>query len=573
MVELESIAGKALVAATTGTTAPSTEAARESAQLFLYDVTQTVRWHAAVAGVALAATPLVYQLSRIVAQRCRAELVSAAKDAVQREELFNGAEADGVLIDPADEGGITISYHTLSRSRQRHNKGDGVTSAAQSQHEIAHDTHHHHNNSSSNNHDSGNNSSVHYGGGSPAEYAEDGSEVSSARSATSTASATLAMRVGRRHSWAISSFAHQVLAAQRAPNVQFVRTCSRAAVCQYGVVVLRACVTSCVLSVAALSLTHGCCTVLDKCIPLTPSDTTYTSASNAVVGVGSLLRDFASAPLFDTAAGSGGAAAASHPQICSIYGLYSFSASAGGVWSRLVPPFGVLQTLDQRFLHYLQPVHWEWRRSLSGVRDAFSLTTSSPADARADAVWAALSPRGYFCATLLTRLPWRVLSGLRYGREKLANAVMRWWYDRAAAAASTAAAAAGAGAVSNNASGVSGHSSSSPTPPPQAPHKSPRHQQQQQQQRRGSESDSHNAAAKPKRHKKLIHSPLVVMATLFASDVAFAGLVFVATSLVSTGGGSGSGGLRPLVPNAAGARYNVYCWVEAASSVVSLVSW
>jgi hypothetical protein len=507
MVDFPSVVNRALEGATTGTTAPTTDGVREAARLFLYDVTHTVRWHAVAAGVALAATPLVFQLSRMAAQRYRAELVSAAKDAVQREELFNGAEADGVMIDPADEGGIVIAYNTLSRARRQHNRNTIDDRDA-----------YHSNN----------------GEGSSSSVAGESPSLWSTTSAT--AASTLAMRVGRRHSWVISSFAHHILAAQRAPNVQFVRTCSRAAVCQYSVFVLRACTANCVLCVAALSATHVCCAALDKVVPMTSGSGAAAAAAGSngesTFSVGSLLRSFVAAPLFDTAMPPS-------PSVSCTYGLCDFSVSARGVWSRLIPKVGALQTWYQRLFGFLQPMHAEWR---DGVGDVAS--SSSTADARADAVWAALTPRGFFCVMLLSRLPRRLLDGFSWGRGRVVNAVMRRWYDVTTAQITTSATA--------SASSSLPHPHTSPRPPPQP-------------------SKKGGKGTPPKEHKRLVHAPLVIAASVLASDVAFAGLVFLATSLVSKGGGgSAGGGPRPLVRSAAGARYNVYCWVEAVTSVVTL---
>ncbi|KPA76390.1 hypothetical protein ABB37_07730 [Leptomonas pyrrhocoris] len=510
MVELNSMAGKALVGIASGSPAPATDGAREAASLFLFDVTQSLRWHAVAAGVALAATPLVYQLSRIVAQRYRAELVSAAKDAVQREELFNGAEADGVLIDPADEGGITISYNTLSSARRQRRRADGdeggvAASAAQD------------------------------GDGS----SSGGSSGESATSRATAASSALAMRVGRRHSWAVSSFARQVLAVQRVPTVQFVRTCSRAAACQYCVVVLRVCMTSCVLCVASLSVTLACCTMLDKVIPMVRSSTTTSGLSAAMpiaeeggMCLRSMARSFFCAPLFHSALPPS-------PSVGCSYGLYDFSVSVSGVWSRLLPKLDVVQALYRRVFGRLQPLHAEWRDAdlFSRVPDAAAAAATTTAHARADAVWAALTPRGYFVVTLLPRLPWRVLGGLQWVSGKVSNAVLRRW----------------CGAVTTAAQ-----------PPPAPPKSSPPPRNRSAS--RNTLSSSSQRQQQPPKHKKLIHAPLAQAVTLVTSDVVFAGIVFAATLFVS----NDSGGPRALVHNAAGARYNVFCWVEAVSSLLNL---
>lgn len=499
MVNLDSVTGRALVAVSSGTTAPATAASREAARLFLSDVTQTLRWHAVVAGVALAATPIVYQLSRVVAQRYRAELVRAAKDAVQRDELFNGAEADGVMIDPADEGGITISYNTLSTARRRRSENGRKEEEEEA-------------------------------GGQEGLGNKSGTTTTTTTSGALSVSSMWALRVGRRHSWALASFAHAVLAAQRVPNVQFVRTCSRAAVWQYSAVVLRLCTTSCALCVASLAVTHACCTTMDLVVPLVGGST-----RNPAGGVTAALRDLVSSPLFD-------GSATVPPSVSSCYGLYDFSLSASGVWSRLIPYLAPVQTWYQRICGRLQPLHMEWREG------------GTSRHAAADAVWAALTPRGYFVAALLPRLPWRIFAGLQWAATKVSNAAVRRWYDAAAAAATSPVntSTPPPPPSSLSASASTSHVSQ-PQPPPQQPS------------RRASKGSS-------RPHTKLVHAPLVKAAMLFASDVAFASVVFAATWWVSGGGGGGvEGSPRALVRNAAGARYNAFCWVEVLGSVMTLV--
>ncbi|KPI89660.1 hypothetical protein ABL78_1241 [Leptomonas seymouri] len=509
MVSLNTVAGKALVGVTSGTTAPATEGAREAARLFLFDVTHTVRWHVIAATAALAATPIVYQLSRVVAQRHRAELVNVAKDAVQREELFNDAEDDGVMIGPTGVGGITISYNTLTGARRqpppqqqgRAEGGYGVATAAAAQ-DVA-----------------------------DINGKDSSGEPSS--SCSTSVSSILSMCAGRCHSCVISSFARQVLAAQRAPKALFVRTCSRAAACQYCVVVLRMCAMSCTLCVASLCVTHSCCTLLEKVIPIVHSSgsssamPTASASGDNGMHLSFIARNFFSAPLFDSAVPPS-------PSVGCIYGLYDFSTSASGVWSRLIPQLGVVQTLFQRFLCCLQPTHAEWRGNVALTRPlgVAARASSSAADARADAVWAALTPRGYFVVTLLIQLPWRVLSGLLWAGGAASDAVMRCWYG----AASTPAASAAASSPPLH--------NKPPNPQRQAP------------------------PPKPRQRRKLFHAPLVKLAALIAGDVVFSGVVFAATLFAS----NSSRGPQPLVRNAAGIRYNAFCWVDAASKVAFLAA-
>ena len=507
MVDLDSVVGKVLVGATSSTTAPATDGAREAARLFLRDVTHTLRCHAVVAGVALAFTPVVYQLTRFLAQHCRAHLVSMAKSVEQRSELFDGSEADGVIIDPADEGGVTVSYNTESLAQHRRSsgkkQGDGDSTA------------------------------------SPIESLY-----------------IRSIRSNVRSSWVLSSFAHRVLAAQRAPNVQFVRVCSRAAVLQYGVAVIQLCTTSCLFSVAALSATHVWCTVLDKAVPLVDassngSSVDGTSSEGGVASFVAALRHFVVGPLFSTAAPPS-------PSVGCSYGLYNFGVSAASAAGRLVPLLGTLQTQLDRFFNWRQPLYREWRGDVGsfGVispADPFmsspgtsatttTTTTVAAANARADAVWAALTPRGFFIVTLLRQLPLRVLGGVKELGWSVVGAVRQWQHHTTSSAADS--------------------SSSLPTAtPPSAS------SQQQQQQQRVPTADA-ASVKKAKLHTRLICIPIVRVATALAGDVAFAGVVFAATLLASSQGSNG--GLPVLVHNVAGARYNAYCWVMLVSTILNL---
>ncbi|KAG5510024.1 hypothetical protein GH5_07873 [Leishmania sp. Ghana 2012 LV757] len=449
--------------------------AQQAASLFLRDVKHLLRWHAVAVGVALAATPVVYQVARVMAQRYRAELVNLAKDAVQREELFNGAEADSVLIDPAEEGSISISYNSDSKDAREAEGGAGDDA--------------------------------------PAFWA------GSSRSASHQPASIFTHRFGRCHSWVVSSFAHRVLAAQRAPNVQFARTCSWGVVCQYGVVVLRAATTSCLVSVSSLTVFYAGCRALDYVVPFGAPPAAAATKDAAPT---SLLNAVATEPLFITAAPPS-------PAVNSTYGLYSFGVSAAGVWSRMFPRFGAMQTLWQRLTGCKQPLHAEWR-------DGFTTPLSSSPHALADSVWASLSPRGYFIVSLLPRLPSRIAAGLWWLARRSSTVLMRQWYAVSSSASpTTKVAAPGAGASANPG-----------TPAPS-------------QRRR-------------RRHStKLIHWRVSKTAMMLAGDVVFAGIVFLATSCASSTSRGGSSPRWQLVHNDANTRYDFYCWAEAICSTLSMV--
>ncbi|CAJ1987225.1 hypothetical protein conserved [Leishmania donovani] len=484
------------VAAAAGSVVDGNGQAQQAASLFLRDVKHVLRWHAVAAGVALAATPVVYQVARVVAHRYRAELVNLAKDAVQRDEIFNGAEADGVLIDPAEEGDISISYKGNAKgAREAESDADDDASALWAR--------------------------------------------PSRRSSQQPAS-IFALRVGRRHSWVVSSFAYQVLAAQRAPNVQFVRTCSRAAVCQYGVVVLRAATTSCLASVASFIVLYAGCRAVDYVAPF--------GAPPAVDGAKdlsprSLLSAFATDSLFTTAAPPS-------PAVNSTYGLYSFGVSAAGVWSRLFPRFGAAQTLWQRLAGFTQPLHAEWRDGSA------TLPSSSPLSSQhalADSVWASLSPRGYFIVSLLPRLPPRIAAGLSWLARHTSTAVMRWFYaapspvsPKAKATAPTAAAA--APPPPSASAGTGAAAAVDPSTP---------------------------ALSKRRRRRqptRLIDSPVAKMAAMLMGDITFAGIVFLATSCANSSSPSAGSPRWPLVLNDANTRYDIYCWAQAVCSTLSVLS-
>ncbi|CBZ24821.1 conserved hypothetical protein [Leishmania mexicana MHOM/GT/2001/U1103] len=471
--------------------------AQQAASLFVRDVKHVLRWHAVATGIALAATPVVYQVARVVAHRYRAELVNLAKDAVQREELFDGAEADGVLIDPAEEGGISISYKSNAKDA-REAEGDADDDA-------------------------------------PALWAR------SSRSSSQQPASIFALRVGHHHSWVVSPFAYQVLAAQRAPNVQFIRTCSRAAVCQYGVVVLRAATTSCLVSVASFIVLYAGCRAVDYAVPF--------GAPPAVDGAKdvsprSLLSAFASDSLFTTAAPPS-------PAVNSTYGLYSFGVSAAGVWSRLFPCFGAVQTLWQRLAGFTQPLHAEWRNGSA------TLPSSSPLSSQhalADSVWASLSPRGYFIVSLLPRLPLRIAAGLWWLARHTSTAETRGFYaassppnSKAKTAAPTAAAAAAAPPLPSASTSTSAPAAVDPSTP---------------------------ALSKRRRRRqptRLIDSHVAKMAAMLVGDVTFAGIVFLATSYASSGSPSPDSLRWPLVLNDANTRYDIYCWAQAICSTLSVL--
>ncbi|KAG5484092.1 hypothetical protein LSCM1_05947 [Leishmania martiniquensis] len=463
------------VAVATGSLCDSGGQAQQAAHLFLRDVKHLLRWHAAVVGVALAATPVVYQVARVVAHRHRAELVNLAKDTVQLAELFNGAEADGAQIYPAEAGRVSITYNSGAKDEQEAggNAGDGTLALW----------------------------------------------TGSSRSASHQPASIFALRMGRRHSWVVSSIAHRVLAAQRAPNRQFVRTCSLGVVYEYGVVVLRAATTSLLVSVASLTVFYAGCRALDQIVP-------FGAPPAAAVAKGAapmlLLDAFATEPLFITAAPPS-------PAVNSIYGLYSFSVSAAGVWSRLFPRFGAIQTLWQRLTGCTQPLHAEWREGPAAP-------SSSSRHALADSVWASLSPRGYFMVSLLPRVSSRIAAGLWWLTRRTSTVLMRHWCTASSPASSTAKA---------------------PTPT------------------NGAAADPGTPALSQRRRRrrptKLIHSPVAKTGMMLAGDVVFAGIVFLATSCASSTNRSGSSSRWPLVRNDANARYDFYCWAEAICSTLSMV--
>lgn len=501
--------------------------AEQAASLFLRDATHVVRWHAVAAGVALAATPVVYQVVRFVARSHRAELVHLAKDAVQREELFNGAEADGVLIDPAEEGGISVTYtSSSSRAASPGDGGSGVKTTASP----------------------------------PADPQQQ-------QQADGPPSSPFTFRVGRQHSRSLASFAHEVLAAQRAPNVQFVRTCSWAAARQYSAVVLRTAAVSCSLSLASLGVLCLGCRAFDHVVRF--GDAAGAPPSPPVP----LLRSLFTAPLFTTAAPP-------EPAVGCTYGLYDFSVSAAGVWSRLLPRCGALQTVWQQLTGRVQPLHLEWRGAADG--SAGSVPSSSP-HARADKVWAALSPRGFFVVALLPRLPARLLTLLHWLVRRGTTAAMRRWYAARppspahgpaspAPALSTPQSANASTSLNSASSALAGGRGIQPAPsPPPSASAPPQHASP------ATSARQPGGQALPRRRapRRLFSSPLARAAAMVASDLAFAGIVFVATSCAPSGprGGGGDGSPRwPFVVNDANDRYDFFCWAEAVCSVCSFVS-
>ncbi|KAI5688721.1 hypothetical protein MNV84_01788 [Leishmania braziliensis] len=458
---------------------------QQAASLFLHDVKHLLRWHAVAVGVALAATPIVYQAARIVAHRYRAELVNLAKDSIQCEALFNGTEANGALIDSAEEGGILISYKS------------NLTDAREARGGV--------------------------GGNAPVLWS------GSPRSPSQQSASMFALRVGRRHSWVVSPFAYQVLAAQRAPHVQFVRTCSWAAVCQYGVVMLRAATTSCFVSVASITVLYAICRTLDCVLPFGPLPTADNTKD---VTPTSLLSALATAPLFTTSAPP-------FPAVNSTYGLYSFSVSAAGVWSRLFPRLGALQTLWQRLAGFTQPLHFEWRNG-----------PASP-HALADSVWASLSPRGYFIVSLLPRLPSHISMGLWWLARRTSIAAMHRWYAASSSASPTAKTTALTAAAATPPLSTSANTGAADSVDPCTP-----------------ELSNRRRCRQPRR---LIHSPVAKMAALLMGDVAYAGILFLVTSYADSNTRGGDNPCWPLVLNDANTRYNLYCWAEAICSTLRLV--
>ncbi|KAG5509620.1 hypothetical protein JKF63_06325 [Porcisia hertigi] len=477
--------------------------AQQATSLFLRDVKHLLRWHAVATSVALAATPVVYQVVRIVAHRYRAELVNLAKNAVQREELFRGEEEDGVLIDPPEQGGMSVSYSGAERISREVERGASPVAAA---------------------------------------AASGGVEGSDYRTKTSPPSfqpsaSTFALGVGRRHAWAVSSFAREVLAAQRAPNVQFVRTCSWSAVRQYNVVVLRAATTSCLVSVATFTVLYAGCRALDHAVPF---GTSPAAAAAKDMAPRSLLKAFVTEPLFMTVAPP-------TPAVNSTYGLYCFSVSAAGVWSRLFPLFGAVQTLWQCLTGCTQSLHAEWRGG------SITPSSSSSSHALADSVWASLSPRGYFIVSLLPRLPPRIAAGLLWVGRRTFTAVVRRWYTAswfASRAPRVGAPAATGAAVSPSESTCASTVAAG-----------------------GGALNNSTLSQRRRRRKSAggrVHSLLAKVLALAVGDVAFAGLVFLATSYAS-GIPSTSSSWVSLGLNTT-TQYTVYCWSEAICSALRMVS-
>ncbi|GET86986.1 hypothetical protein, conserved [Leishmania tarentolae] len=452
--------------------------AQQAASLCLRDVKYVVRWNAVAAVVALAATPVVYQVARVVSHRYRAELVSLAKNAAQREELFNGAESDGVLSDAAEAAGDSDDASTLWATTSR---------------------------------------------------------LSSQQPAS-----IFALLDGHPHSSVVSSLAYQVLAAQRAPNVQFVRICSRAAVCQYGVVVLRATTTSCLVSVATFIVLYAGCRVLDYAAPF---GTPPAVGGMKDLSLRSLFSALATDSLFTTVEPPS-------PAVNSTYGLYCFGVSAAGVWSRMFPRFGAVQSLWQRFAGFAQPLHAEWRDASAALSS--SPPSSSP-HALADSVWASLTPRGYFVVSLLPRLPPRIAAGLVWLTAYSSTAMRRRW----------CAASSPAGPKREVTENTAAAAVAPPTPPARA--------------NTGSPAAVNLSTPMPSKRRRRLQLrgltclPVPKMATKLVSDVAFAGIVFLATSYADTRSRSVDSPRWPLVFNDANRRYDVYCWAQAICSTLSLL--
>lgn len=344
----------------------------QAADLLAQRMRRIAQWYGVAAAVALASTPLVYQLTRIASRRLRAELVQAASDCERREggAVRNAAsavtEVDVVEEEEEEDGGISITYST---SRQL--------------------------------------------------PSESGARVIRFPSDAFT------WRFGRKHSWALSDFSRRVLAAQRAPDRQFADTCGAAATRQYVFIALRWLLSSCATHLSAQVVMYVACAALGRVITLDAAaphsggdaslGTSHGNISSAgpphvAIPVAAMWHSFLTSSLLCSQVQSATApSAAAAPPVSSLYVLYVFSASAQSSLARLFPRLHPLAVVLQRVFVPAEPPLPLWRDS----------------NAAADSVWRSLTPKGFFFASLLQWMPLRVYAGLRM-------AARRGWMLRAA---------------------------------------------------------------------------------------------------------------------------------------------
>jgi len=366
-------------ASLTGLSGGPAEASAEAVSLLAKRLSLSLDWCQAAALLIVGATPVTYQLMKMLARRHRAALVDCAVN-FQNEGTGNDDEGDeedesggsslfrSCRVAPAVASGEVEGDNREDRGRSRGSsrRGSSIMSVRLSR-----------------------------GGGVTTE---------AAAAAAQGEGTALHVRVSASWRWMVAPFFTQVLALQRTPDRQFAEVCAGAAATQQLTVLLRLLAGVAAEAVSVQVIECALCAVLQRLLGAGGVVRVAAVPAAAAVPLGwlpwlcDLPRVFLRSPLLTTTGVDWTAEApASPPQ--SVFALYVFITSAKTPVQRWLPWAAALDTLSRRLTCPQSPVLACWRRQ----------------DAAADVVWRSLTAKGYGVATCLYALHAQTVSAVRLG--------------------------------------------------------------------------------------------------------------------------------------------------------------